>query len=477
MPDRFSRYSPPTPAPKHAAPFARGAALAGTVLSSAGILGLAAIQYGTPPIFTAQSHWGLNSEGVRHFAESLFGVTFETFDTRSYILLFRCLLSLAYVSYGMALLAALQGGVLSGRLVLPWIVALSLGLAVLCPPSLSNDSYAYVAYARMQVLHGANPYVEAPQVLVAAGDPIVHYLSWDMPSVYGPVWLMTSFGLIAGLPAEALWLQVLAMKLVEAIALIAAALVGRQIAEHFNPRKGDLALYAIGLNPLFLVEGPGNGHNDLLMMTLVLVSILCFVKKRYLVSGVVLGLAVGVKFVPLALLPWMMLEAGRDLHWRAKLKLGLLLTALTLLPLVIAYAPLYQGAQTWQAFQRRAQIGLNEEELAREAQVRQWFLERGAPESALPIAMLLYRQWPVLLLYVGLTLWLLLRPAPGHWLDAWAVLALGLNVWSMGIWFPWYIIWPWMTALVRWDKPRVHVSFACFCLALGLCWRYVVLKT
>ncbi len=451
-------------------------AAGGMVLCVVALLCFAAIQYAIPPVYSVHSQWGLNPPGAWHFARTLFGQEIEPWEPERFILWFRALCVIGFAGYGLAVAGVMGGGRLPPRVVLPVILALAVILALFCPPTLSNDSYAYVGYARMHVVHGLNPYVHAPRVLAEAGDPIAEYLSWNEPSVYGPAWLLLSFGLIAEMPAEQLWWQVVAMKLLGALALVGAAWAGKGVAERFKRGTGDVTLLAIGLNPLFFLEGPCSGHNDLLMMALVLVSVRAFLERRLWLAGLALGLAAGIKFVPLALLPWMILESCRGLDWSRRIRNGAVLSVLALTPLTLGYAPLWQGTETWQALRNRSRIGMSEAELTREASLRRSLQEWHVPESAVAGLLALERQWPVVLLYVALCWWLWQRPGAGGWLDAWVILAIAANVCSMGIWFAWYWLWPCAIALTRWDRARLGVSAGCACVALGLTWRYVVLS-
>ena len=60
-------------------------------------------------------------------------------------------------------------------------------VVVACPPMLSGDALAYVAYGRLPGLHGLNPYLDGRQALAALGDPSARFLVWDTPLPYGPV--------------------------------------------------------------------------------------------------------------------------------------------------------------------------------------------------------------------------------------------------------------------------------------------------
>src|SRR5437660_561897 len=85
--------------------------------------------------------------------------------------------------------------------------------APLAPPSLTPDVYLYAGYARIQLLHGINPYIHNFGQLAAAGEPQARFLG---PSGYGPVWTLLALAICAPLSAAGLWWQVAALKLLEA---------------------------------------------------------------------------------------------------------------------------------------------------------------------------------------------------------------------------------------------------------------------
>ncbi len=52
------------------------------------------------------------------------------------------------------------------------------------PILLSTDVFSYIAYARMGVEHGLNPYVHGPIAIV--GDPVYHYVGFETGSTCPP---------------------------------------------------------------------------------------------------------------------------------------------------------------------------------------------------------------------------------------------------------------------------------------------------
>jgi hypothetical protein len=365
----------------------------------------------------------------------------------------------------------------SPRVIVGLMITSSLLLAVFSTPLLTTDCYAYLAYAHMHVLHDVNPYVTLPTVLNLWHDPITHFLSWNLPTVYGPVWTGICDAVVFVCPGS-LWGQVVLIKVIAAGSLWGAALVGRRLAERFEPGRGTLTLLAIGLNPLLLLEGPGSGHNDLLMMTLALGAASLFLRRHYALAGLALGLSAGIKLLTLALLPWMIWECVRVRTGRGRWTGVLGLTAGTLLPLVLAYLPFWQGAATFSALQMRALLAVDPASAVRNYLFGQWLVRHGVAPAIASILMTIRQNALVLLLFLGLTLWIVRdRAAAGRWLTAWIPLAGFVLFYSMGMPDPWYMAWVWPVSLLRWGRVHHRISMACFSVSVALTWLYSCLHT
>jgi hypothetical protein len=425
------------------------------------MLGFTALQYESPG--SLPSRWGDNFAGVGHFQRVLLGTTPRPSSPADYRSWSWTLLVGAWEGYALALVAGLAGGVPRARKTLPMIAALAVVLAVACPASLSYDVYCYVAFARMPVLYGLNPYVTTPHDLVPLGDataPVVG--TCEMRSVYGPAWTLLCVAEVAALRHAGLWWQVAVLKLVEAAGLVLAAAAGRSVAEHYHPGRGDLTALAIGLNPLLLIEGPANGHSDLVMIALVLGAAALALRGRWALGDLTLGISIGFKFLPLALVPWLILERFRGQPWPRPTRRAAATLLLTIGPTVLAYVPLWRGAETFSAIQTRATWGTGPDGPGFEAIGRQLFSD-GFPEPVIRAAGFVLRQYPVVIAYLALTAWIWLGRTPGRWLDAWVVLSLGFVTWTMAARYPWYMAWPLPVALTRWG--RVHVGVSALCLA------------
>lgn len=433
---------------------------AGATACAVFMLGFAALQYTMPATFSGGL--GLNIPSVGHYQRTLLGGFDPALNDRTFINGFRILLGCAWGLYALALGLGLKVGAPPFGSIMALGGVTAFLLAVWCPPSLSTDVYAYVAYARLPTYYGKNPYVTAPSAMKAWGDPTAPFVGYlHIPCVYGPTWVLLSMAGAAATRDASLWWQVMLMKLLEAVALLAAAVAGRELAERFRPGRGRLAAMAIALNPLLMLEGPCNGHNDVLMMALMLWAAVLHGRGRRVVGDLVLSLAIGVKFVPAAVVPWLALERGRGLGLAGKLRETALAVLFTLSPVVLAYVPLWQGRATFTAQGQRAAWGGRDISYDR---VEHWLLDRGFDQARAASLVQLLAQWPVVAVYAGLTLMVARGSSFGLWFDAWALLSLGLIAWSVGVRFPWYLSWPVCTTLTRWDPPRRAV-FATLCLS------------
>ena len=203
---------------------------------------------------------------------------------------------LMFVSYVLTIRAVDQ---LSPRAVLISIAALT-ALVLLAPPLLSTDVFSYGAYGRMGALYGANPYLYGPSAI--ALDPVYPFIGsqWvTIPTAYGPVFTALSY-LLAPLGIAA---SVFAFKSIAAISTLALVAVVWNAARlrGLDPIK---AVAFVGLNPVILVYGVGGGHNDLLMLALLLTGVYMLLQRRERAGGALIVAATAVKLTAGLLLPF-----------------------------------------------------------------------------------------------------------------------------------------------------------------------------
>lgn len=212
-------------------------------------------------------------------------------------------LMLMFAFYALAVRAA-DG--LSARGVLMAIAAFH-ALMLLAPPLLSTDVFSYQAYAKMWSLYGANPFTHGPHVM--ALDPLYPFIGakWvNTPSAYGPVFTAFSY-VLAPLSIVA---SALAYKAIAAIASLATVALVWNAARlrGVDPVK---AAALVGLNPLIVVYGVGGGHNDLLMLALMMAGVVAVLQHRDRAGGALVVLGAGIKLTAGLFLPFAIASGGR----------------------------------------------------------------------------------------------------------------------------------------------------------------------
>jgi hypothetical protein len=156
----------------------------------------------------------------------------------------------------------------SGR----WAIALVAALQLIVfagPILLSTDVFSYIAYARMGVEHGLNPYTHGPVAIV--GDPVFKYVGEDwihVATAYGPLYTLLSYPLAPLGLVGALW----AMKL-EALLASAGTLALTWRCARTRGLDPARAILIVGANPLYVIYGLGGAHNDLIMMLAMMAAV------------------------------------------------------------------------------------------------------------------------------------------------------------------------------------------------------------
>ncbi|HEY3759990.1 MAG TPA: glycosyltransferase 87 family protein [Solirubrobacteraceae bacterium] len=193
-----------------------------------------------------------------------------------------------------------------------WAIALvaALNLIVFAGPILfSTDVFSYIAYARMGVLHGINPYLHGPHAI--RGDAVYTYIGSDWlrtATAYGPLYtLLFSYPLVPLGLKGALWGMKLEALIASTVTLWLTWRCARQ--RELNPVP---ALIAVGANPLYVIYGLGGAHNDLIMTAFMMAAVSLTLAGRDAPAAAAVVAGALIKTVAAALLPFMLL-ARRNL--------------------------------------------------------------------------------------------------------------------------------------------------------------------
>lgn len=190
---------------------------------------------------------------------------------------------------------------------LPGSVGVRLGVAtvvflhavfLLGPPLLSGDVFSYLAYARAGALLGVSPYGGGPPDSAFA-------TGLDVPSAYGPLFTLLSYGVAPLGTASGYW----ALKVASAAGSLAALALLWRCAELRRTDPLTAVLFA-GVNPVLLVYGVGGAHNELLMAPLLVGSILLTLAGRDGAGAAAMVAATAIKLSAGIVAPFQVLGAG-----------------------------------------------------------------------------------------------------------------------------------------------------------------------
>jgi len=258
---------------------------------------------------------------------------------------FGWLLLIFFVPYGLGLSAMRRTGSFPSRRGLRIAFAVSAVPLMLAPLAQSHDAYQYLFYAKMQLAHGANPYVTVPSTF--ASDPWFNYIGWpEQVSVYGPLWTMLVAGATA-VTGQQLAVSLLGLKVLATGATAAAtwglASVKPDHTSGVEP-NGTYAAVAFALNPLVLTAGPSSAHPDVFLAAFFAWAIVLDQRRRPILAGLLLVVAVLFKayaVFPLAIYCFVLWRRG-DLRPRQWLVAAGAAAAVV----AVSFAPYWAGWQT-----------------------------------------------------------------------------------------------------------------------------------
>ena len=340
----------------------------------------------------------------------------------------------------------------------------------LMPGLFTTDLFSYTMYGHIAGAYGLNPFTAIPSAF-----PEVRILHWihpiwhDAPSIYGPAWV--DFSVWVG-RSVARWTdvdKVLAYKLAVNLAHLAGIAILALVVRRLRPGRAleSVALYA--WNPLILFEFGGNGHNDAVMVALMLLAVLLYASRSAWSGVVALGVSFLVKMSSVLLVPYYVVAWAREQRplWRF-FAVGALAGA-TLLAVVVAfYVPWWVGPETVAPILKWSQgpmfLNYVPDVLAYHL-ARERFLQPGAPpfETALEqsresvkmvarVIFALYAVWELWWARGG-------RGMAGSGARVMLAFLLVMNTWVL----PWYFTWPLALAVVAgWDTitGKVLVGFS-----------------
>lgn len=419
----------------------------------------------------AVSGWCIFNQASPHFRSAVPGADrLPVISVDAFHLWFRVSVVSAWGGYA-GLLVALSRLGQAPRGALAAVAALT-AIALAAPLYLSSDVYSYTADGRLYWVHGLNPMSATPSVLTRQDDPIREFTDRDVVHPYGPAWTVIELAVVGGTLWTGLVGQLMGFKLLAGAALLAAAFAARAITRRTPAaRHADLAFVAVAAHPMLLIEGPGMGHNDIVMMACFSGAVLAWLAGRPVLAGLGLGLAAAVKLLPLAAVTWVVIAA-----WRAGgARQALLTAAVAVLPLLLLYAAFAQGSRLGDALTRGSTVTASPEVKRANAELRARLTDAGVPDSLAAALTAAWRKRVLVGVYLVATLYAIAIRRPDSWAEAWVPFAAVLAVFATGRALPWYPTW----ALVPAACGSCRFAVPAVALVTGwtfvLTWRYTVL--
>lgn len=223
-----------------------------------------------------------------------------------------------------------------------FLVAVTVGTLLLSYPAmLSYDIFNYIATAKVLFFYHENPYIIMPIEFI--GDPLLLFMhAANKVALYGISWItLTSIPNFFGFGFFILTL--FSFKLFVLIFYIGVILMIWKMSGNLF----SVAFFA--LNPLVIIETLISGHNDIVMMFLVLFSFFLIMKKKIVLAVAVFIFSIFIKYATLFLIPVFLYVIWKTLvkekiYWSKIYLLSFLLMLLAFL-----MAPIREEIYPWYA--------------------------------------------------------------------------------------------------------------------------------
>lgn len=389
----------------------------------------------------------------------------------------------------------------STTLLLIGVGAAVAGLFMVFSPSLrSHDIFAYAGYGRMMVTYHANPYFVTLSAFPR--DPLYPLDDWAQYTAagYGPFWTVICALSVLFSGAHPLryviFFRVLGLA-AHLVNILLVATILRKMGR--SPRTVTLGTLLYAWNPLALLESSESGHNDIFMITFILLGILFAIRaekrgfadlRNYLLPIVAFTLAALVKFTTIALVVLFIIalayyalrptastlirfRESLSLRWKPALVTLLSASGISGIVVLFFYGPFFIGHSLHAIVAALPSPHSVHKSLLN--WIIQWSLRHPLPVHALSRAMVSLLSNPnlsddinIVTLAIAVVIgaiWLWKRPTVRTFILA-SIVALGALL-VVSAWFgPWYLTW--LVALAAVCLPVMHDRIAGALVAFSL---------
>lgn len=175
-----------------------------------------------------------------------------------------------------------------------WKLLIVTSIILACSYSMvSYDVFNYMTTAKVAFTHGENPYIIMPSDI--PNEPNLAFTrAANKVALYGPTWIVLS-SVPHFVGAGNVWLTMISFKVFAVIWLWIMAYILWRLT------KSITTVIFFAMNPLVLIEIAVSGHNDIVMMTLMMLTL---VATRF--RWILYTLSASIKGATLALVPLML---------------------------------------------------------------------------------------------------------------------------------------------------------------------------
>ncbi|MCX6792159.1 MAG: glycosyltransferase 87 family protein [Candidatus Gottesmanbacteria bacterium] len=204
-------------------------------------------------------------------------------------------------------------------------VGIMTAILIFSYPAFSYDFFNYMFTAKTVLLYHKNPYTVIPLQFTGV-EPWLSFMHWThLPSAYTPFWILLT--LPAYLLGFGYFLVIMwnIKMLVAAAYIITIIYIGKILAK-LEPERKLMGMAIFAFNPLVIFETLVSGHNDMVMMAIVMIAYYLYLQKKRWASFFALSLSVAAKLMTIFIIPVFFVGWQRKLALWAMI-IGFLLVA------------------------------------------------------------------------------------------------------------------------------------------------------
>lgn len=220
-------------------------------------------------------------------------------------------------------------------------------------PFLSSDLFNYIFYSKIILIYHASPYTS--RALDFPGDEWLRFMRWVHGyAPYGPLWLAGAL-IPALLGFGKFILNLLMFKIFIGLFHLINSYLIFKILRKTAVKNILLGTAFYALNPLLLIEGVANAHNDIVVASFLLLAVYFYVHKENAKLFITIFAGTLIKYIPILTLPWYIFSLLGRKKLNYELMVFLCLATLTVFTFIFSIfaikVPFIAGGSTQVQFQ------------------------------------------------------------------------------------------------------------------------------